>query len=164
MTVDPHALPTHRVSYSLVLSLPAPVQEGVISGYFTDAHTRALLGLSEHNRLLNSGSYSPDEPGVAPIKFSLLTNGNYNQLLLPFVPHNRNFAGPLVMHEQNKQWLVRRDALKTLQSIFDIALHDVQTIAGHVHLSLPGYACILAPKLLYQGRGYNSDQYFPHQF
>jgi hypothetical protein len=163
MTVNPHALPMHHVSYSLMLSSPAPVQEGMISGYFTDTHTQALLGLSEHNRLLNSGSYGPDKPRVAPIKFSLLANGNYNRLL-PFVPHNHNFAGPLVMYERNKQWLVRRDALKTLQSVFDIALHDAQTIACRVCLSLPGYTCILAPKLLYESRGYNSNCYFPHQF
>jgi hypothetical protein len=162
MTVDLHALPTHHISYSLVLSSPAPVQEGVISRYFTDAHTRALLGLSEHNSLLNSGSYGPDKPGVAPVKFSLLANGNYDQLL-PFVPHNHNFTGLLVMYEWNKQWLVRHDALKTLQSVFDIALRDAQTITSHVRLSLPGYARILVPKL-YEGRGYESDRYFPHQF
>jgi hypothetical protein len=104
----------HHVTYSYVLSLAAPIQDGAISGYFEDTLTCSLLGLMVYNRLLHSGTYGPEEPGHASTKLTLLVDGEYDRLFLPFIPRNRNFYGPLVMHERNKQWLMKRNALKSL--------------------------------------------------
>jgi hypothetical protein len=116
-TVNPHTLATHHVTYSYVLSSAAPIQDGAV-------------GLTVYNRLLHSGTYGPEEPGHASTKLALLVDGEYDRLFLPFIPRNRNFYGPLVMHERNKQWLMKRNALKSLRSAFDSALHDAQRIAS----------------------------------
>jgi hypothetical protein len=71
----------HHVTYSYVLSSAAPIQDGAVSGYFEDTLTRSLLGLTVYNRLLHSGTYSPEEPGHASTKLALLVDGDYNQLL-----------------------------------------------------------------------------------
>jgi hypothetical protein len=55
MTIDLHALPTHHISYSLVLSSLAPVQEGVISGYFTDA--QSPINTPYQNKLISCKPY-----------------------------------------------------------------------------------------------------------
>jgi hypothetical protein len=152
----------HHVTYSYVLSSAAPIQDGAISGYFEDTLTHSLLGLTVYNRLLHSGTYGPEEPGHASTKFALLVNGEYDRLFLPFIPHNHNFYRPLVMHERNKQWLMKRNALKSLRSAFDSALRNAQRIASRILLPLPSYTCVLVPKLLYKGR--EEDPLFPHQF
>jgi hypothetical protein len=102
-TVNPHTLAAHHVTYSYVLSLAAPTQYGTVSSYFEDMLTCSLLGLTVYNRLLHSGTYGPEEPGHASTKLTLLVDGDYNRLFLPFIPCNRNFYGPLVMHKRNKQ-------------------------------------------------------------
>jgi hypothetical protein len=102
-TVNPHTLATHHVTYSYVLSLAAPTQDHAVSGYFEDMLTCSLLGLTVYNRLLHSGTYSPEEPGHVSTKLALLVDGDYDQLFLPFILCNPNFYRSLVMHEQNKQ-------------------------------------------------------------
>jgi hypothetical protein len=99
VTVNPHTLATHHVTYSYVLSLAAPIQDGAVSGYFEDTLTHSLLGLTVYNRLLHSGTYGPEEPGHASTKLALLVDGDYDQLFLPFILRNRNFYGPLIMHK-----------------------------------------------------------------
>jgi hypothetical protein len=161
-TVNLHTLATHHVTYSYVLSSAAPIQDGAISGYFEDMLTHSLLGLTVYNRLLHSGTYGPEEPGHASTKLALLVDGDYDWLFLPFIPHNRNFYRPLVMHERNKRWLMKCNTLKSLRSAFDSALCNAQRVASQIQLPLPSYACVLAPKILYEGK--EEDPLFPHQF
>ena len=69
----------HRITFDPALSSPAPVQEGVLSGYFEDQAIRELLVLEDADVLLCLGTYSDREPGGAPIDFSLLSEGSYDQ-------------------------------------------------------------------------------------
>jgi hypothetical protein len=57
---------------------------------------------------------------------------------------------------------MKHNALKSLRSVFDSALHNAQRVVSRIQLLLPSYAHVLAPKILYEGR--EEDPLFLHQF
>ena len=136
--------------FDLALSSPAPVQEGILSGYFEDQATRELLALKDADVLLCSGTYSDREPGGAPIEFSLLSEGSYDQCLLPFVPQNHTPHHHLDLHKLNGQAYPYAGSLDTLNSHLRDTLREAQELGAQVDLNLPDYIRALLPRLMYQ--------------
>jgi len=88
------------------------------------------------------------EPGVKPIKLSMLRQKLYNQLFLPFVPQKHWFHHtPISMYKKNQQYAVHFDACRELDVLFSKALIDVQIGAKETSLNLPHYMLSLVPKL-----------------
>jgi hypothetical protein len=143
--------------------MPAPVQEGALSSYFKDDLTRELLGLEATDHLLHSGSYSHKEPGRAPVDLTLVHGGSYDQHLLPFIPKDQYyFERNLAFHHLNGQWIAKADLLRVIKEVLESSMIKSQLACMPVALSLPSYACILAPKLHLADP--TDGQVFPFQF
>lgn len=145
-----HASIQHRTSFDYELSSPAPISEGLASGYFDDEATRSLLALEEADQVMHSGTYGPKEPGGEPIELSLLREGTYDQRILPFVPQCFMSFFSLELYEKNGQAYPRTAIVDSLMSSLQEALAEAQTLGGKVGLSLPHYVRRILPRLLYR--------------
>ena len=149
-----HESPHAKISCDPTASSPTPVHEGQSRGYFNDKATRALLGLEAEVIPLHSGTYGEAEPGVKPVKLSLLRQKLYDRLFLPFVPQKHWFHHtPISMYEKNQQYTLHFDARRELDGLFSKALIDAQLGAKETGLNLPHYALTLVPKLRYKVGG-----------
>ena len=141
----------HPIGFDPLSSSPAPVQQGLIQGYFDDPATRLLLGLSGQDILLNSRTYGVKELGQCPIEMHQLHDGGYDQRLMPFVPcHHTYHSNQLALHNLNRQWIPLATSVKSLEDAFTRVVNKAQTWAECTSLNLPTYAYKLVPKLCYK--------------
>ena len=107
MSTPAHKSHLAKISCDLMASLPAPMHEGQAYGYFNDKATHLLPRLDAGAILLHSETYGEAEPGVQPVKLSLLHTTVYDQLLLPFIPSNHKFHHKQIsMYEKRWQYAV----------------------------------------------------------
>lgn len=159
-----------RISFDPTESAPAPVEEGQISGYFSDQLTRELLGLGAEDKLMLSGNYGVKEPGIRPVKFSHLRDTLSDRRLLPFASTTSSqlAISPFEMHVRNEQYYVRTDSLKAMRTYLDSTLNQVLAIAPLVQRSPPAYVTTLMPRINYNWAAeqivnpYQNS--FPYQF
>lgn len=144
-----HSAPTHPISFDRAKSSPARTEDGPLKGFFDDQLTRAYLNLREEETLLCSGTYGAKEPGVAPVPFSVLRDGGYDQRLLPFVPRGHSYLTSQVGFQfHRKQWVVKPSSRKSLDADLKQAMADALIAGSAIQLSLPEYARALAPRFL----------------
>ena len=154
MSTPAHESHLAKISCNPMASSPAPVHEGQAHSYFNDEATRLLLGLDAGAIPLHSGAYGEAEPGVQPVKLSLLHAKVYDQILLPFIPNNHEFHHKQIsMYEKKWQYTIHLEARQELDRFLSKALIDALTSVKEIGLNLPNYALTLVPRLRYQAGG-----------
>ena len=165
----PIALIMQRTAYGISMLIscqpeskdPAPIEEGSRAGYFDDRLTRHLLALTSEKILLGSGTYGGDDLGQAPVDIIILKESSYDRKLLPFAPRGSCLAARNIdLHKVNNQWRTYAQTAKDLKSQLDEVIKEASIIAKQVALSLPEYARLLIPKLLYKA---DEEGEFPFQ-
>ena len=122
-----------------------------------------LLGVDEGVVPLHMGTYGEAEPGVKPVKLSLLHDKSYDRLLLPFVPKNHWVqCTPISIYEKIQQYAVHLEARRELGWLFSKVLVDMQISMKNTGLNLPSYMHHLVLRLLYKTRG--DEEPFFYQF
>ena len=163
MSPASHESYRRAISCDPAASSPAPVHEGQPHGYFDDEATRTLLGLEADAVPLHSGTYGEKEPGIKPVKLSLLRQKLRDQLLLPLVPKNHWFHHtPISMYEKLQQYAVHLEARRELGRLFSKSLLDAQIGMNETSLDYLNYARVLVPRLRYKTGG--DDEPFFYQF
>ena len=169
MTSSAHASYHTRISFDPAASSPAPVEEGQISGYFNDSLSRTLLGLTDNEQLLHSGTYGSKEPGQFPTAFSLIREGPRDRRFLPFVPQRySDSAFPFSMHDRNGQYLVHVKLLQSRREELDRLAKAILDVSADMGRSPPDYLRALIPRVTYEWQSstmigaYQTG--FPYQF
>jgi hypothetical protein len=130
---------------------PAPIEEGSRKGYFDDQLSRRLLALTDEDVLPSTGTYGDKDLGQTPVDLLTLRNSSYDRRLLPFAPRGSSmYARNLDLHRLNHQWRTYAQTAKDLRTQLNDAVKDASGIAQQTSLSLPEYARLLIPKLLYK--------------